>query len=232
MSTRSDHYPAIFVTGTDTGVGKTRIATALLANAQQQGLSTAGMKPVASGCEEIDGQLCNEDALALQEQTTLDLSYEQINPVALREAIAPHIAAQHEGRTVSVSRLEGFCRAVLIRRAGLTVIEGAGGWRVPLNQSEYFSGLAQRLQLPVVLVVGVRLGCINHAVLSAEVIRNDGLVFAGWVANHLAPDTAVAAENVSTLKSMLSAPCLGEVPFDKVATPVQTALHLSLPRLR
>lgn len=227
--TKRDHCPAIFVTGTDTGVGKTRVAAALLAKAREQGLSTAGMKPVASGCDDSEGQLYNEDALTLREQTTLDLAYEQINPVALREAIAPHIAAQREGRNLTVSRLEGLCRAILNYRADMTVIEGAGGWRVPLNRGEYFSALVQRLQLPVVLVVGIRLGCINHAVLSAEAIRNDGLVLAGWIANHLAPDTEVAAENVDTLKSLLSAPCLGEIPFDCHATPTDTARFLTLP---
>ncbi len=220
---------AVFVTGTDTGVGKTRVAAALLARARLLGLSTAGLKPVASGCEEIDGVLRNEDALALQAQTTLALSYEQINPVALKEAIAPHIAAQHQGRNLSVSRLEGLCRGVLMQRPGFCVVEGAGGWRVPLNHREFFSDLAQRLQLPVVLVVGIRLGCINHAVLTAEAIRHDGLPLVGWVANHLAADTPSAQDNVASLRELIGSPCLGELPFDPDAGPEQVARLLNFP---
>jgi dethiobiotin synthetase len=204
---------AVFVAGTDTGVGKSLVAATLLAAARSAGHSTAAMKPVASGCEEVNGELRNEDALLLQQFCTLNLTYEQINPVALRAAVAPHLAAQMEGRQISLQRLVGFARAIFMERANFTVVEGAGGWRVPLNEREYLSGLPQALQLPVVLVVGIRLGCINHAVLSAEAIESDGLRLVGWVANHLSADMPLAAENIQTLKQLIRAPCLGELPW-------------------
>lgn len=214
-----DKRVAVFVAGTDTGVGKSLVAATLLAGARATGCSTAAMKPVASGCEEIDGMLKNDDALLLQKYCTLNLAYEEINPVALRAAVAPHLAAGLEGRQLSLQRLVGFARAVFSARADFTVVEGAGGWRVPLNQREYLSGLPQALQLPVVLVVGIRLGCINHAVLSAEAIASDGLRLVGWIANHLSDDMPLAAENVQTLRQLLPAPCLGEMPWQPGAQP-------------
>jgi dethiobiotin synthetase len=204
---------AYFVTGTDTDVGKTLIAAGLLAAANAKGLSTAALKPVAAGCERTAGGLRNADALILQQTMSLQLTYEQINPIALEPAIAPHIAAARAGVRIEVQRLAGICRGVLMQRADLTLVEGAGGWRVPLNGREYLSQLAQELQLPVVLVVGMRLGCINHAVLTAEAIARDGLPLAGWVANRCLAEMACYEENLSTLKGLLRAPCLGEVPF-------------------
>lgn len=202
-----------FVTGTDTEVGKTLVSSALLKAANQLGKSTVGMKPVAAGCELVNGQWQNEDALALMAAASQKLSYEQVNPVALPAAIAPHLAATEMGRRLSLDRLVGFSQAVMMQRADLTIIEGAGGWRVPLNEREMLSGLAVRLQLPVILVVGVRLGCINHAVLTAEAIRRDGLLLAGWVANYLSEPTEVARQNVQTLSAMMPGPLLGEVPW-------------------
>lgn len=210
---------ACFVTGTDTGVGKSVVAASLLAAAGKLGKSTAAMKPVASGCDEIDGQLRNEDALLLQRYCSVSLGYEQINPVALRAAVAPHLAAALDGRQLSVQRLTGFAQAIFMERADVTVIEGAGGWRVPLNRREFLSDLPAILQLPVVLVVGIRLGCINHALLTAEAIESDGLRLVGWVANHLSSDMPMAAENVATLVSLMPAPCLGELPWSPTATP-------------
>lgn len=210
---------ACFVTGTDTGVGKSLVSASLLAAATRLGKSTAAMKPVASGCEMIEGQLRNDDALLLQRYCSVALSYEQINPVALRAAVAPHLAAGIEGRKVSVQRLTGFAQAVFSERADVTVIEGAGGWRVPLNRSEFLSDLPRILQLPVILVVGIRLGCINHALLTAEAIQSDGLKLVGWVANHLSSDMPMAAENVASLVSLMPAPCLGELPWSPGATP-------------
>lgn len=222
---------AVFVTGTDTEVGKTHVSCALLAAASKAGLQTAAMKPVASGCELTAAGLRNSDALALQAQCTLELSYEQINPVALQAAIAPHLAAASEGRQLSLSRLVGTARAVLMGRADFTVIEGAGGWRVPLNGRELLSSLPLELRLPVVLVVGIRLGCINHALLTAEAIRRDGLHLAGWVANHLGTCTAVDSQNVETLRHMLPAPLLGELPFAPGQSPDEAAAFIDLSAL-
>lgn len=220
---------AFFITGTDTDVGKTLVATGLLAAARAQGLTTAGLKPVAAGCEKTDAGLRNNDALLLQAVTSIPLVYEQINPVALAPAVAPHIAAQQGKRILSADRLAGFCRSSL-NLADLTLVEGAGGWRVPLNARETMADLARTLQLPVVLVVGLRLGCINHALLTAEAIRNDGLVLAGWVANTLDADMPVLAENIETLQQRIPAPCLGVIPWltDTNADSVASYLDLQL----
>lgn len=203
---------AFFIAGTDTDVGKTLIATGILAAAEQQGLTTAAIKPVAAGCEETAGGLRNDDALQLQQAMTAALPYEQVNPVALAPAIAPHIAAEQVGRRLVVSQLAGYCRGVLMRSEDLVVIEGAGGWRVPLNRVETLADLARELNLPVILVVGIKLGCINHALLTAEAIASDGLKLAGWVANQLECDMPVYHENIASLKTLLRAPCLGEIP--------------------
>lgn len=200
---------ACFVTGTDTGVGKTAVACALLAAARERGMSTAAVKPVAAGCD-VDGR--NEDAISLLQHISLDLDYAQVNPVALEPAIAPHIAAAQAGRTLRAGQLAGLCRGVLNERADLTLVEGAGGWRVPLSPRETLADLARELGLGVILVVGMRLGCINHALLSAEAILRDGLKIAGWVANQPGEQMACHAENVATLRGLLPAPCLGELP--------------------
>jgi dethiobiotin synthetase len=203
----------VFVTGTDTGVGKTLVAAGLLRAAADRGLSTAACKPVAAGCEPGVEGWRNDDALLLMRHQTIGQSYAQINPVALRAAVAPHIAAAEEGVSVSVAQLATHCQRILAAQAGLTVIEGAGGWRVPVNDDETLADLARALALPVVLVVGMRLGCINHALLSAEAIRRDGLTLAGWVANRIDATMPVFDANLATLDARLGAPRLGLVPW-------------------
>ncbi len=202
----------LFIAGTDTDVGKTLIAAGLLKAFAKKGLTTCALKPVAAGCEQKDGLLCNADALLLQETAAMKLPYSQVNPVARVESCAPHIAAGLEGRRLQVARLEGFCRGVLMRSAKVCVIEGAGGWRVPLNEREMMSDLVKALNAPVVLVVGMRLGCLNHALLTAEAILRDGLPLLGWVANCIDPEMPFLDENIATLKQALSAPCLGVIP--------------------
>ena len=209
---------AFFITGTDTNVGKTLVAAALLIAAKKMGLSTAALKPIAAGCEKTEQGLRNSDALILQSVITQDLYYEQINPIALEAAIAPHIAAQQEKRIISVERLSGFCRGVL-HSANVTVVEGAGGWRVPINPSETLADLAKNLQLPVILVVGIHLGCLNHALLTFEAIVRDGLQVSGWVANCIDADMPVLQENIESLRTRLPVPCLGVVPFLTEPTP-------------
>lgn len=176
-----------FIAGTDTDVGKTAIAASLLVAANQRGLRTLALKPVAAGAVQTAQGLRNDDALILQSQMTVPLSYEQINPVVFEPAIAPHIAARQANRRMTISQLAGFCRGTLMTAHDFGVIEGAGGWRVPLNDRETLAGLALELQLPVILVVGMKLGCLNHALLTAEAIRSDGLALAGWVANMIDP---------------------------------------------
>ena len=222
---------AYFVTGTGTGVGKTLVTAGLLAAARQRGMSTAGLKPVAAGCELTDEGLRNEDALALQAQTTLPISYEQINPVALEPAIAPHIAAAEAGRRLSADRLAGVCRGVMMQRPDLTLIEGAGGWRVPLNDRETIAELAKIMQLPVILVVGLDLGCINSALLTAEAIQRDGLVLAGWVANQAVPTMDRYQENLDTLQRWVPCPMFGSVPYQPGIEAEQVVEHLRLDAL-
>jgi len=202
-----------FVAGTDTDAGKTLVACALLAKAQSQGLSTAAVKPVAAGCQRTPDGLRNDDALQLLNQCSLPLYYEQVNPVAFEAAIAPHIAAQQQGRNMQVDRLAGFTLGVMAQGANLTLVEGAGGWRVPVNARETLADLAKVLNIPVILVVGVRLGCINHALLTVEAIARDGLTLAGWVANCIDPNMAMVEENLATLEQRIHAPLLGRVPY-------------------
>ncbi|GIZ12654.1 dethiobiotin synthase [Pseudomonas sp. NCCP-436] len=219
---------ACFVTGTDTEIGKTTIAAGLLQAARQLGLSTAAAKPVASGCRQTALGLRNDDALALLAQCSLPLDYIEVNPMAFEPPIAPHLAAREAGVVLDVAGLLPPVRALLGKGAEFSVVEGAGGWRVPLAGGETLADLAMALGLPVILVVGVRLGCINHALLSAEAILADGLPLAGWVANLVEPQTARLADNLSTLEEHLPAPCLGCVPFlaDTSAASVAQYLHL------
>lgn len=213
---------AFFVAGTDTNVGKTLIAAGLLVAAKNKGLTTAALKPVAAGCEKMDNGLRNSDALILQSVITQKLDYDQINPYALEAAIAPHIAAQQEKRSLSVDRLSGFCRGIL-SSANVTLVEGAGGWRVPINAHETMADLAKNLQLPVILVVGVRLGCINHALLTIEAVMRDGLPVAGWVANCIDAQMPVLQDNIDSLRVRIAAPCLGVVPFLTECSPDSVA---------
>ncbi|MNQ85489.1 ATP-dependent dethiobiotin synthetase BioD 1 [compost metagenome] len=219
---------AYFIAGTDTDVGKTTIAAGLLHAAKRNGLVTLGAKPVASGCEVTAKGLRNADALALMDESSIKLTYEEVNPFAFEPAIAPHLAAREAGVRLSVQELLKPMRAILDKQADFTLIEGAGGWRVPLSDQANLSDLAMALQLPVILVVGVRLGCINHALLTAEAIAQDGLQLAGWVANIIDAKTSRLEENLATLAERLPAPCLGRVPKLKQVSPEIVASHLEL----
>ena len=219
---------AFFVTGTDTDVGKTTIAAGLLRAARLAGLSTAAVKPVASGCEDgVDG-LRNSDALALLAECSLPLSYAEVNPFAFAPAIAPHLAAREAGVELKVAALADAVQTVLAQQADFTLVEGAGGWRVPLGEQATLADLPIALDLPVILVVGVRLGCINHALLTAEAIVRDGLRLAGWVANVLDPQTSRLDDNLRTLTERLAAPCLGRVPRLEQAGAAAVARHLDI----
>jgi dethiobiotin synthetase len=222
-----------FIAGTDTDAGKTLVACGLLARAKVDGLSTAAVKPVAAGCEETPDGLRNDDAEQLLAQSTLPLYYEQVNPIAFAPPIAPHIAAAKQGMRMNAGRLAGFTRGVLMLGADLTIVEGAGGWRVPLNERETLAELPKQLQLPVILVVGMKLGCISHTLLTVEAIKRDGLRLAGWVANHIDPDMSEFEANLETLKTSLAAPLLGVVPHlqetDSLALAKAAASHLVLP---
>lgn len=217
---------AFFVTGTDTDAGKTLVSCALLHLAAQQSLNTIALKPIAAGCEQTDDGLRNADALALQGYATVKLSYDQVNPVALKEPIAPHIAAGF--RQLSADRIASYCRGAMLQSADIYLIEGAGGWRVPLNPRESLSHLVKQLDIPVILVVGMKLGCLNHALLTAEAIARDGLPIAGWVATQIDPNMLNVNENITALKQRFHAPLIGFVPWLEDATPEQAAQYLDL----
>ncbi|MBB5322084.1 dethiobiotin synthase [Marinobacter oulmenensis] len=225
-----------FVTGTDTGVGKTIVSAAILEAAKALGKRTLAMKPIASGCEQTPEGLRNEDALMLQAAMTESLSYDSVNPIALAPAIAPHVAARQAGSHLTAQRLIGFCRGVQMRPGDLLLVEGAGGWRVPLNDQETYAAVPRDLELDVLLVVPLQLGCINHALLSAEAIRADGLRLAGWVANHPHQETMdCEQETLTYLLNHLDAPCLGVLPWledqDPGDLPKALARHLNLSEL-
>lgn len=204
---------AFFVTGTDTGVGKTLVSAALLYAARTRGWRSIGLKPVAAGTVLRDGQPVNEDALWLQAAATVRLDYSQVNPVALRWPMAPHLAAAQEGMRIEVRTLAEHCRDIARTGHDLLVTEGAGGWLVPLNERETMADLARTLGWPVILVVGMRLGCLNHALLTAAAIRASGLQLAGWVANTLDPAMDALDTNIAALDERLGAPRLGTLPW-------------------
>ena len=203
-----------FVTGTDTEVGKTFVCAALLSRARERGLTAAAFKPVAAGAEMTAQGVRNEDALTLLEASGLSVPYEVVNPVCLRAAIAPHIAAELEGVTLSVAGLEQGAARFHGLDADFGLIEGAGGWRVPLNRRETLADFARGQGCGVILVVAMRLGCINHALLTAEAVVRDGLPLAGWVAN--TPGRVTMGhyrQNIDTLSALLDAPLLGEIAY-------------------
>lgn len=200
----------VFLTGTDTEVGKTLVGTGLLRAVRDRGRRVAGYKPVAAGCEHTSRGWRNEDALAHLDAAG-GFDYEAVNPVALPAAIAPHLAAEEAGVSLALTPLvEGFHR--LSAQADWVLVEGAGGWRVPLNERETLADLAVALGLPVVIVVAIRLGCINHALLTAEAVAADGLELAGWVANRVQPADATAQRQIDSIDLRLQAPLLGVVP--------------------
>ncbi len=215
----------LFVTGTDTGCGKTEVALGLMAAAQAEGRQVLGMKPVASGCVLGPSGLRNPDAERLQMQGSCLVPYERVNPYALMPAIAPHIAGERVGTRIDLSVIEAAF-AELADQAELVVVEGVGGWRVPLGDGRFVSDLPKRLGLPVILVVGLKLGCLNHALLSAAAIRRDGLQLAGWVGNQIDREMAAMNENVATLRSLIEAPCLGLVPHLASLEPIIVAGRL------
>lgn len=220
----------LFITGTDTGVGKTLVSCALIHAFKSRGLKVAGMKPVASGSEQTSQGLRNADAVALQRTTNVPAEYATINPYCFAPAIAPHLAARQAGVTIELSRLQEAYR-VLSAQAEVVIAEGAGGWRVPLEPQGYLSDFAETLQLDVVLVVGLRLGCINHAVLTAEAIHSGPCRLVGWVGNLIDPEFAPLQDNLTTLADRLTVPCLGVLPHASNPDPLTLSGLIDLARL-
>lgn len=202
----------VFVTGTDTGIGKTYASVALLANLRARGRRAAGMKPVSSGCRAGAEGLRNEDAEALIAASDPAPAYADCNPYAFEPAIAPHIAAREAGVEIRLDPIRA-AHARVARDADRVVVEGVGGWLAPLSDSLMQADLARAMELPVILVVGLRLGCLNHALLSARTIRADGCTLAGWIANRIDPAMERSEENLATLRARLDAPLLGVLAF-------------------
>ncbi|WP_414501405.1 dethiobiotin synthase [Zymobacter sp. IVIA_12111.31 C1] len=221
---------AFFVTGTDTEVGKTAVSCALLYKAHQQGLTTAASKPVACGTEMTAEGPRNEDAVALHQQCHPSLTLEEINPVLFDAPTSPHIAAAEAGATLSVERMLPPIREILTLRRQFTLVEGAGGWYVPINDHEDLSDVAIALDLPLILVVGIKLGALNHAFLTYEALKSSGLPIAGWVANSVTPPPSEHCldQYLDILHHRLEAPCLGIVPFMENPQPEAIAQHLDL----
>ena len=201
-----------FITGTDTEIGKTTVAAALARALSETGKRVGVMKPVASGCEETDAGLRNDDALQLIAAAGQGQSYESVNPFAFLPPIAPHVAAERAGETIDPGRIVAMAGEIAATN-DLVIVEGVGGFHVPLGPDADTADLAEQLGLPVILVVGLRLGCINHAILTANAIRARGLELAGWVANPVDPAMAVADANVAALQERLGAPMLARFPY-------------------
>ncbi len=219
---------SIYVTGTDTGIGKTLTSCTLLHALRGHGLRVAGMKPVASGCTEIDGAWKNEDALALQAAGMPGLAYADINPFALEHPLAPELAARDAGVAIELLPILA-AHARLASQVEALVVEGVGGWAAPLSAGLMQVDLVRMLRLPVVLVVGLRLGCLNHALLSARAIVGDGVHLAGWIGSQVDPAMARVDDNIAMLRARLPAPCWGVLPYAPNADPSMLTQYLRIP---
>lgn len=225
MAEAAHRTVSLFVTGTDTGVGKTLVSAALLHALARRHLRVVGMKPVAAGTVPVDGVDANEDVLALRAASTCHVPPELDNPVLLPDPVSPHIAAARAGARIDIAHITA-CYRQLALLADAVVVEGAGGFHVPLSPTETGADLAMALGLPVVLVVGLRLGCLNHALLSAEAIRARGLTLAGWVANHIDPAMLAQDDNIAFLQQQLQAPLLATVPWHAAVDARNLTIHL------
>lgn len=217
-----------FITGTDTEIGKTFVTAALTRALASTGRSVAPIKSLAAGQEFVDGRWVNEDVATLLAAQNLGLTDAEVGPLQFREPCAPHIAARLEGKSIDREPLLATIRATAAK-AEIALIEGVGGFRVPLDDSWDTADLAVDLDLPVVLVVGLRLGCINHALLTAEAIRVRGLTLAAWVANTVDPHQPHVADNLASLQAGLQAPCLGHLP--RLSDPLAAAARLDISAL-
>ena len=212
---------SIFITGTDTDAGKTYVSVLLLKAMNQAGLQTIGFKPIAAGCDSTSEGLRNEDATNLQSAASTSLPYDLVNPVAFVEPIAPHIAAQKIGINIDMQVVSSTLQQLQSKNADVLLIEGAGGWRLPVSlacaegeQNRFLSDFVAQQKLPVILVVGMKLGCLNHAALTLEQVKRDNCEVVGWIANQVDPKMACYAENLMSLKSLLDKPFLGEVAYN------------------
>jgi len=219
-----------FITGTDTGAGKTLCSLALMEALKKQGLTVAGMKPVAAGCYQTAEGLRNDDAEKLLKASSRPLAYDLINPYAFEPPIAPHIAAEQRGVEIKISQIQQHYNALSIQ-VDRVIVEGAGGWLVPINAYQTLADVACALQLPIIMVVGMRLGCINHAMLTYNSIQATGIKIVAWIANQVDGDMAVLTENVDYLASRFDAPLLGLIPYASSPSPNCASMHLDIGQL-
>lgn len=202
-----------FITGTDTDVGKTICSKALLQAANKQKLLTLAYKPIAAGCHQTESGLRNDDALILRENSSIDVPYHAVNPIAFQLPIAPHIAAELQDDPIDLDLISQGLHDLQQKNADFIIVEGAGGWRLPLNNQQMFSDWVVKHKLPVILVVGMKLGCLNHAILTYESILNDGLDVVGWIANQLQTDMPYYEQNIQLLSEKIDAPMIAEIPY-------------------
>lgn len=220
-----------FITGTDTDCGKTTVATGLLALAKQKGYSTLGIKPIASGSRRVNGELRNQDALKHMKYSSIKTDYPVINPFCFEPAIAPHIAAKKDNQAITSANLTRALHPAFNVKADFKVIEGAGGWHVPINDVERYSDWVIEQKFEVIVVVGIKLGAINHALLTMESIARADLIIAGWIGNCIDPNMQNLIENIEFLKSNITSPCLGIVPYIEGCSAEELSKYLSLPQL-
>ncbi len=219
---------AIFVTATDTDAGKTLVSRAILELAKDHGLSTLGYKPVSAGCELTPEGLRNEDALFLQQASTIDCPYEKVNPIAYADPVAPHLAAARVNQVITVEQLSSGMFDLQQYRPDLLLVEGAGGWRLPLGKGSFLSDFVIQHKMPVIFVIGLKLGCLNHALLTYEALKSDGINVVGWVANLVDPEMRYLEQNITSLKDMIDAPCIGVIPFLDNTEDAKQFLHIDL----
>lgn len=220
-----------FITGTDTDAGKTVVATALLTACTKAGYTTAALKPVAAGGALTSDGFFNQDALRLQAAASQKNSYQDVNPYLYEQAIAPHLAAVNENRVIDFGQCVERCMPIINSAADVVVVEGAGGWLVPLNSEHNLADLASELECEIILVVGLKLGCLNHALLTAAAVEASGLRLAGWVANHLSADMPFSQENIAALRQRIQAPLIAEIPFMQAIEPEGLAVYINVPIL-
>lgn len=202
-----------FITGTDTDVGKTLSTKALIDAANAQQLTTLGYKPISAGCEQTNAGLRNEDALILQAASSHNVDYQWVNPIAFLPPIAPHIAAKEVNQAIDLTIVSDAFDYLKTQQTDLLFVEGAGGWHLPLDDQQLLSDWVVEQNLPVIVVVGLKLGCLNHALLTIKAVEQSGLKVAGWIANHIQANMPYAQDNIDSLKAMIKAPLLAEIPY-------------------
>jgi dethiobiotin synthetase len=226
----SINTPGLFITGTDTDVGKTTIALGLIAALKDKGLRVGVMKPVSAGCEQTSEGLRNEDAVLLMQQASVDFPYEVVNPYAFEPPVAPHIAAVEVAVNIDIEVIRNSYLKIA-EKVDIVIVEGAGGWLVPINEKETMADMVKALSLDVITIVGIRLGCLNHALLTSQSIAASGLNHKGWIANHLSVATERAAENVIALRERIPASLLDEIPYMEDKSLVMISEHFDISRV-